>query len=114
MSALSVELRFLTSEEGGRHTVANLSDGRYQTLAAAGFHDAYETTQRLIDGEPLLFGISLRAGPREVHPGEVVRAELVPLVHPPGLEQIARAGEFTVFEGRRIVARGKVLEGDAG
>jgi hypothetical protein len=111
---LTVELRFLTAEEGGRRIAADLSHGGYRTMAAAGFHDSIETTQARVNGEPLLFGISLRAGPSKVQPGDSVRAELLANVHPPGLEQVARAGEFTVFEGHRIVARGRVASSDAG
>ena len=111
--ALPVELRFLPAEEGGRRSVANLSDGCYRPLAAAGMHESVDTTQTLVDGEPLLFGIAVRAGPSEVRPGDVVRAELVALVHSAGLEQVARAGAFTVFEGHRIVARGRVVSRDA-
>jgi hypothetical protein len=61
-----------------------------------------------------LFGISLSAGPSRVNPGDVVRATLTALVHPSGLEQVAGAGEFTVFEWRRIIARGRVVDHAAG
>jgi hypothetical protein len=107
--SLLVEVRFLTTDEGGREQSVDLASGRYRTLAAPGSHDAIETTTVQASGEPLLFGIALRAGPPNVRLGESVTAELIALLAPEALDCVASAGDFTIFEGRRIVARGRVV-----
>ena len=56
-----------------------------------------------------LFGIVLAQGPPLVWPGESAVAVAFSTLFEPGTERLAQAGTFTLFEGRRIVGRGRVL-----
>jgi hypothetical protein len=107
--SLQVELYFLRTDEGGRRGPADLSGSGYRSLAAAGDHESLNSTGALVEGESRLFGIVLQGGPTAVAPGEVARAELAAIFYPAGLDLLADAGTFTVFEGLKVVARGKVL-----
>jgi len=109
---LPVEVRFLSTAEGCRHSPANLADGRYRLQVILGRHEtlpsapASETEAETVG----FFGVALRAGPSKVRPGESATAELRALVWQPGYDRLKEAQEFTLLEGWRIVGHGRVRE----
>jgi hypothetical protein len=101
---LPIEVTFVSTADGGRRGYSDLSDGRYQAIAAAGTFDSFEAASA--SG---LFGVAFEGGPTVVEPGSKALGRLVPLMWEPATERVRAAGTFTVFEGPRIVARGVVL-----
>ncbi|MFO1008893.1 MAG: hypothetical protein U1F29_02385 [Planctomycetota bacterium] len=106
--ALRVEITLRTTVEGGRQGPLNLRDTHYPVLAACGTFARW--SDELDDAaDPKLFGIVLAQGPPLVWPGESAVAVAFSTLFEPGTERLAQAGTFTLFEGRRIVGRGRVL-----
>jgi hypothetical protein len=102
---LRIEVTFVSTADGGRRRYANLSDGGYQPLVAAGTFDSFEAASAVGP-----FGVAFDGGPARVKPGSRAAAWLVPVVWEAGTERLPAAGTFTVLEGHRIVARGEVIE----
>jgi len=99
---LPVEVQWLSTSEGGRQGPVDMSS--YRSLAACGRLDRYPPAE----GD--VFGVGFADGPSAVPPGGTASAVMFPLVYEPAADLLLAAREFTVYEGRRIVGRGRVLD----
>lgn len=106
---LRVELRFRLEVDGGRRSAVNLSDGRYRPLVIAGRRDTVSEDEAMGRQEHKLFGVCVVRGPEEVHPGTTANAIIFALVHPEGVDELITARVFSVCEGSRVVADGRVV-----
>ena len=89
------ELRYLTTEEGGRRTPANSG---YRP------HVKFPFSEMLTSGQQTFIGRD------SVKPGETIKAEIM-ILSPHFFENMLEVGmEFEVGEGQHVVAIGKLLE----
>ena len=107
---LIVELSFLTTDEGGRSSAANLADGRYRPLVLLGsHHELLQMPTTEAEAEKIgLFGVVFYGGPPAVAPGTTATAELSVPIYDQGYDRINQTRRFTLLEGRRIVGHGRV------
>ena len=108
---LRVEIRFLTTEEGGRRTPVILGEWNYRSIAVLGFHrtappPASSDAEAVARG---VYGVWLRGGPDPLDLGTTVRAELAIPMYAPGYERLLAEGQFTLLEGFRVVGHGRAL-----
>ena len=79
----------------------------HRTLVACGRYDSPPV------GEDLpVFGVQFEGGPDRASLGLSQLCVMVPLVYEEGLAEVLAAGEFTVFEGARVVGHGRPLAQD--
>jgi len=89
------ELKYLTTEEGGRRAPANSG---YRP------HVKFPFSKMMTSGEQTFIGKD------SVKPGETVKAEIM-ILSPQFFENMLEIGmQFEVGEGNRIVATGKLIE----
>lgn len=105
LKELQVEVVLLPTGGGGRSTPANLSSG-YRPLVAAGHHGSLKSAAAVADA---VFGVEFSRGPI-LQPGDAATATIRALIFPEGLRAIADSGVFTIFEGRRAVGHGRVVD----
>jgi hypothetical protein len=108
---LRVEIRFLTTEEGGRRTPVILGEWLYRSIAVLGIHrTAPPPAGSEAEAEDRgVYGVWLRGGPEPLAPGTTVRAELAIPMYEPGYQRLLAEGQFTLLEGFRVVGHGRVL-----
>ena len=93
-------LLVLPSVVGGRSNAIFHNSGSYRPHAIV----AKDSTSTML-------GITFVAGPEQLRPGELVIVQFQALYHPEVDYQHLQEGvQFTVVEGRRIVAIGKIAQ----
>ena len=105
--ALSVELTFLAAAAGGRSSgPPDLQSGQYCPLVTPGWLEGPLSS----DSDHQLFGVTFMNGPRVHEVGTTAAAVMLAPMHPEGLEVLRAATRFSVCEGERVVARGRVID----
>ena len=113
---LRVEIRLLTTQEGGRKTPVIFGNWSYRPIAALGTHQTAPPPAKS-DAEAVargVYGVCLKGGPNPIPLGTIVSAQLAVPMHEPAYERLIAEGQFTLLEGSRVVGHGRVLGwGDA-
>jgi hypothetical protein len=108
---IEAEVTFIPESEGGRKAPPeHLSGNNYRPHLVVG--DPTQRQARLIGNfiDEEMLGIAFTSGPDKVQPGQTFTAKLQLAFYPhPAYDAIVPSATFTIREGAKIVAYGRVI-----